>query len=85
MLPKNFDAGTVIDNANAVPRRAVAISRPIANAISFPLNHLTMILETVIPAVSTPTPKIAYPRAATITWAFHPNSSPSMVKKSDMA
>ena len=47
-----------------VPKRAVAISIPIANAISFPLNHFTIIFETVIPAISTPTPKIAYPKAA---------------------
>ena len=48
-------------HAGVVPIRAVAISSPIANAISLPLNHFTIILETVIPAISTPTPKIAYP------------------------
>ena len=36
-------------------------------AISLPLNHLTIILETVIPAISTPTPKMAYPSAARVT------------------
>ena len=85
ILPKYLAAGTVIDKAKAVPKRAVAISKPIANAISFPLNHRTIILDTVIPAVSTPTPKIAYPRAATITCAFHPKSSPSIVNASEMA
>ena len=36
-------------------------SMPMAKAISFPLNHFTIIFETVIPAISTPTPNIAYP------------------------
>ncbi len=56
--------GTVSTIAKVVPIRAVAISSPIAKAISLPLNHFTIILETVIPAISTPTPKIAYPKAA---------------------
>ena len=65
--PKKSAKGTVITMAKVVPIRAVAISSPIANAISLPLNHLTIILETVIPAISTPTPKMAYPSAARVT------------------
>ena len=49
----------VIPIAKPVPIRAHAISSPIANAISLPLNHLTMIFDTVIPAISMPTPKSA--------------------------
>ncbi len=48
------------------PKRATAISRPIAKAISLPLNHFTMVLDTVIPAISTPTPKIANPKNASL-------------------
>ena len=61
-------------HARVVPIRAVAISSPIANAISLPLNHFTIILETVIPAISTPTPKIAYPNAARVTCVLNPKS-----------
>ena len=41
----------------ATPRRAMAISTPIAKAISLPLNHFTMPRETVMPASSTPQPE----------------------------
>ncbi len=58
-LWKYLANGTVTAIANMVPIRAVAISNPIAKAISLPLNHLTMIFDTVIPAVSTPTPNMA--------------------------
>lgn len=58
-LWKYLAKGTVTAIANIVPIRAVAISYPMANAISLPLNHFTMILDTVIPAISTPTPKMA--------------------------
>ena len=51
------------------PRRARAISKPIARAISLPLNHFTMVFETVIPAISTPTPKIAKPTNANLAEA----------------
>ena len=44
--------------AAATPIRAIAISNPIANAISLPLNHFTIPFDTVIPAISTPQPKI---------------------------
>ena len=46
------------------PKRAMAISKPIARAISLPLNHLARILETVVPAISQPHPKIINPRQA---------------------
>ena len=46
------------------PIRAIAISRPIARAISLPLNHLARILLTVVPAISQPQPKIIKPKAA---------------------
>ena len=62
--------GREVERASAVPNLAVAISRPIARAISLPLNHFTMILDTVIPAVSTPTPNIAKPTPAIRTCAF---------------
>ena len=45
----------------ATPKRAKAISEPIARAISFPLNHFTIPRDTVIPAISTPQPKIIKP------------------------
>ena len=67
VVPNNLAKGIVTDIANIVPKRAVAISSPIANANSLPLNHFTMIFDTVIPAISTPTPKIAYPTAASTT------------------
>ena len=53
--------------AAAVPRRAIATCRPKAKAISLPLNHLTTILETVIPVISAPTPNIAKPKDASTT------------------
>ena len=46
------------------PRRAMAISSPIARAISLPLNHLAMAFDTVVPAISQPHPNIMKPRAA---------------------
>lgn len=41
----------------ATPKRANAISEPIASAISRPLNHFTIPRDTVMPAISTPQPK----------------------------
>ena len=76
VVPKKVAIGTVTAIASIVPIRAVAISSPIANAISLPLNHFTIILETVIPAISTPTPKIAYPNAARNTCSFIPKNIP---------
>ena len=46
------------------PRRPMDISTPMAMAISLPLNHLAMALETVVPAISQPQPKIMKPNVA---------------------
>ena len=48
------------------PSRAIAISKPIAKAISLPLNHLASILLTVVPAISAPHPKIMKPNIASL-------------------
>ena len=48
------------------PKRASAISIPMASAISLPLNHLTMARDTVTPAISVPQPKIMKPKLASI-------------------
>ena len=57
----------------ATPRRASAISEPIAKAISRPLNHFTIPLDTVIPAISQPQPKIMNPQAANFAEAGMPS------------
>ena len=57
----------------ATPSRARAISDPIAKAISRPLNHLTIPLDTVIPAISQPQPKIINPQAANFADAGMPS------------
>ena len=57
----------------ATPSRARAISEPIANAISRPLNHFTIPRETVMPAISVPQPKIMKPQAATFADAGMPS------------
>ena len=46
------------------PRRAMAISSPMASAISLPSNHLAIAFETVVPAISHPHPKIMNPSDA---------------------
>ena len=46
------------------PMRAMAISMPMASESSWPSNHLAMALETVVPAISHPHPKIMKPRDA---------------------
>ena len=56
----------------ATPKRASAISEPIASAISRPLNHFTIPRETVIPAISTPQPKIIKPIAENLADAGIP-------------
>ena len=56
----------------ATPRRASAISEPMASAISWPLNHFTMPRETVMPAISTPHPNIMKPMAANLAEAGMP-------------
>ena len=48
------------------PTLARAISSPIARAISLPLNHLAIIFETVVPAISQPQPKIMKPSEASL-------------------
>ena len=63
--PSNLPAiiGEIHITANT-PSLAIAISRPIARAISLPLNHFAMALDTVVPAISQPQPKIMNPRQA---------------------
>ena len=56
----------------ATPRRASAISEPIARAISRPLNHFTIPRLTVMPAISQPHPKIMKPQAANLADAGIP-------------
>ena len=51
------------------PTRAMAISRPMASAISLPLNHFAMAFDTVVPAISQPQPKIMKPKAANFALA----------------
>lgn len=59
--------GRLHPNAAAVPRRAIATCKPMAKATSCPVNHLIITLETVIPVISAPIPKMANPKLATIT------------------
>ena len=56
-------SGDIHITANT-PRRAMAISTPMASDISLPLNHLAMALDTVVPAISQPQPNIMKPREA---------------------
>ena len=53
----------------ATPKRAKAISEPIASATSLPLNHFTIPRETVIPAISAPQPKNIKPIEASFAEA----------------
>ena len=55
--------GAIHITANT-PRRAMAISSPIARAISLPLNHLARIFDTLVPSISQPQPNIINPREA---------------------
>ena len=57
----------------ATPKRAKAISDPMAKAISRPLNHFTMPRDTVMPAISTPQPNIIKPTAANLAEAGIPS------------
>ncbi len=70
--PKLANTGEKIIQV-ATPRRARAISEPMARAISRPLNHFTIPLETVIPAISTPQPKIMNPIAESLAEAGIPS------------
>ena len=56
----------------ATPRRASAISLPMASAISRPLNHFTIPRDTVMPAISQPQPKTMKPQAANLAEAGIP-------------
>ena len=56
----------------ATPTRAMAISMPMASAISCPVNHLTIPRLTVIPAISLPQPKTMNPMAASFADAGSP-------------
>ena len=57
----------------ATPRRASAISEPIASAISRPLNHFTTPRDTVMPPISAPQPKSIKPMAASLAEAGIPS------------
>ena len=57
----------------ATPTRAIAISIPIASAISCPVNHFTIPRLTVIPAISAPQPKIMNPIAESLAEAGMPS------------
>ena len=58
-----------IEKMAKTPIRAIAISRPMARAISLPLNHLAIAFETVVPAISQPHPKIMNPKEANLAEA----------------
>ena len=60
------------NTTTATPKRAIAISIPMAKAISLPLNHFTIPRETVIPAISAPHPKIIKPMAESFAEAGIP-------------
>ena len=64
-VPPNFAeiSGEIHITANT-PRRAIAISSPMAIAISLPLNHLANIFETLVPSISQPQPNIMKPSEA---------------------
>ena len=57
----------------ATPRRANAISEPMASAISRPLNHFTIPRLTVMPAISQPQPNTMKPQAANLAEAGMPS------------
>ena len=65
----------------ATPRRARAISEPIANAVSLPLNHFTIPRDTVMPPISVPQPKSMKPSDAIFALAgmltHHESSHPA--------
>ena len=70
--PNERARGMAAEYAACEPMRARATCTPIAVASSLPRNHLAMILVTVMPATSAPTPKMAYPADATITPDLYP-------------
>ena len=58
-----------IEKIANTPTRAIAISRPIARAISLPLNHFAIAFDTVVPAISQPQPKSMKPKQAILALA----------------
>ena len=62
----------------ATPRRARAISEPMAKAVSRPLNHFTIPRLTVMPAISQPLPKIIKPMAANLAEPGMPSAKGRM-------
>ena len=70
--PRRANIGEKIMHV-ATPKRAKAISEPMASAISRPLNHFTMPRDTMMPAISTPQPKIMKPTAANLAEAGMPS------------
>ena len=52
----------------------MAISTPMAKAISWPVNHFTMPRLTVIPAISAPQPNTMKPQAANLAEAGMPSN-----------
>ena len=73
MLPPNLAKKGENIIQVATPKRAKAISDPIARAISLPLNHFTIPRETMIPAISVPQPKSMKPMAASFAEAGIPS------------
>ncbi len=69
------------ENTANTPKRARAISQPMARAISLPSNQRAIALLTVIPAISQPQPNIMKPRAASLAEpgiaVHHDESHPS--------
>ena len=55
-----------IEKIAKTPTRAIAISSPMAKAISLPSNHLAMAFDAVMPAISMPQPKIMKPSDASL-------------------
>ena len=75
----------LIEKMANTPTRAIAISIPIAIAISLPLNHFAMALDTVVPAISQPQPKIMKPKAAILALpgiSTHQLSSHAQIEES---
>ena len=68
-VPKWLAMMGEMENMANTPTRAIAISRPIARAISLPLNHLAMAFDTVVPAISQPQPKSMKPKHAILALA----------------
>ena len=69
LVPSTANFSLIIGESHIAaktPKRAIAISRPMASAISLPLNHFARILLTVVPAISQPQPKIMNPNIASL-------------------